>query len=320
MSLDFILIIIGFIILIKGSDLLVKAATSVANKFRLSEMLIGLTILAIGTSLPEIFITIKSSLDIHSELIIGDAIGSCICNFLLVIGISSFITPVKLDKRVVNRHLPIAMLIIVIILYLGNLGKQINEITRWQGAFLLLCAVIYIIYSIYEEKVIYNKKIEDKIAKSVKTKEEYSTKKIIIFFILGILGLKFGADFVVDNSILIASKLGLTERFIGMTIVAIGTSLPEIITSIISARKKETELLVGNVIGSNIINLCVLIGLGAIINPLTFISDFNIPIIILLLTTIFIQLIALFNKRNEINWKIGIILIVSYIVYIINII
>lgn len=320
MSLDFILIIIGFIILIKGSDLLVKAATSVANKFRLSEMLIGLTILAIGTSLPEIFITIKSSLDIHSELIIGDAIGSCICNFLLVIGISSFITPVKLDKRVVNRHLPIAMLIIVIILYLWNLGKQINEITRWQGAFLLLCAVIYIIYSIYEEKVIYNKKIEDKIAKIVKTKEEYSTKKIIIFFILGILGLKLGADFVVDNSILIASKLGLTERFIGMTIVAIGTSLPEIITSIISARKKETELLVGNVIGSNIINLCVLIGLGAIINPLTFISDFNIPIIILLLTTIFIQLIALFNKRNEINWKIGIILIGSYIVYIINII
>ena len=320
MSLDFILIIIGFIILIKGSDLLVKAAISVANKFRLSEMLIGLTILAIGTSLPEIFITIKSSLDIHSELIIGDAIGSCICNFLLVIGISSFITPVKLDKRVVNRHLPIAILIIVILLYLGNLGKQINEITRWQGAFLLLCAVIYIIYSIYEEKVIYNKKIEDKIAKSVKTKEEYSTKKIIIFFILGILGLKFGADFVVDNSILIASKLGLTERFIGMTIVAIGTSLPEIITSIISARKKETELLVGNVIGSNIINLCVLIGLGAIINPLTFISDFNIPIIILLLTTIFIQLIALFNKRNEINWKIGIILIASYIVYIINII
>lgn len=320
MSLDFILIIIGFIILIKGSDLLVKAATSVANKFRLSEMLIGLTILAIGTSLPEIFITIKSSLDIHSELIIGDAIGSCICNFLLVTGISSFITPVKLDKRVVNRHLPIAILIIVILLYLGNLGKQINEITRWQGTFLLLCAVIYIIYSIYEEKVIYNKKIEDKIAKSVKTKEEYSTKKIIIFFILGILGLKFGADFVVENSILIASKLGLTERFVGMTIVAIGTSLPEIITSIISARKKETELLVGNVIGSNIINLCVLIGLGAIINPLTFISDFNIPIIILLLTTIFIQLIALFNKRNEINWKIGIILIVSYIVYIINII
>lgn len=145
----------------------------------------------------------------------------------------------------------------------------------WQAIILLLYAVIYIIYTIYEEKKLKNKQIDDEIIKDVESKELKSIWLIIIFFILGILGLKFGSDFVVDNSILIAEALGLSERFIGMTIVAIGTALPEIITGIIAARKNESDLLLGNIIGSNIFNLCLLIGLGAIINPLTFTNDFN---------------------------------------------
>ena len=317
-----VLIIIGFLFLIKGADLLIKAAISIAKKFGLSEMLIGLTILAVGTSLPEIFITITSSIDGHSSLIIGNAIGSSICNFLFVIGISSLVKPVKFDKRIVKRHLPIGIAAMLLLLFLGNTQKlgDAQTITRWQGVALLLFTICYIIYSIYEEKKFHNEKIDEEIINEVKSKENYSIIMIIIYTILGILGLKFGGDFVVDNSIAIANSLGLSEAFIGMTIIAIGTSLPEIITGIISARKNETDLLLGNITGSNIINLCLLIGLGALINPLTFTTDFNYSILVLIFVTIFLELLIMINKKNELDRKIGIILIIAYFVYIFSMI
>lgn len=316
---ELIIIVIGFIFLVKGADLLVKAATSIAKKFGLSEMLIGLTIVAVGTSLPEIFITITSSAEGHSDLIIGNAIGSCICNFLLVIGISTLIRPVKFDKRIVNKHLPIGIATMILLLFLGNTNKVGDNhiITRGQGVLLLLCTLAYIIFTIYEENAIKNKKIDEEIIKDVESKEEKSIFKIFIFLILGILGLKFGSDFVVDNSISIATRLGLSEKFIGMTIVAIGTALPEIITGIIAGRKNETDLLIGNLIGSNILNLCLLIGLGAVINPLTFISDFNRSIIVLIIITYFLQWVTRKNEKNELNRKVGAFLIIFYIVYVI---
>ena len=316
---ELIIIVIGFIFLVKGADLLVKAATSIAKKFGLSEMLIGLTIVAVGTSLPEIFITITSSAEGHSDLIIGNAIGSCICNFLLVIGISTLIRPVKFDKRIVNKHLPIGIAAMILLLFLGNTNKVGDNhiITRGQGVLLLLCTLAYIIFTIYEENAIKNKKIDEEIIKDVESKEEKSIFKIFIFLIVGILGLKFGSDFVVDNSISIATSLGLSEKFIGMTVVAIGTALPEIITGIIAGRKNETDLLIGNLIGSNILNLCLLIGLGAVINPLTFISDFNRSIIVLIIITYFLQWVTRKNEKNELNRKVGAFLIIFYIVYVI---
>ena len=313
-----ILIVIGFIFLIKGADLLVKAAASFAKRFGLSEMLIGLTIVAVGTSLPEIFITITSAVEGHSDLIIGNAIGSCICNLLLIIGITTLVGPVKFDKRIIKRHFPIGIMAMILLLVLSNTNKLGNEqtITREQGVVLLLCTVIYIIYTIYEEKKINNKKIDEEIIKEVKSKENYSIGTIIIYIILGILGLKFGSDLVVDNSSLIGIRLGLSERFIGMTILAAGTALPEMITGIIAAKKNETDLLLGNIIGSNILNLCLLTGLGAVINPLTFSTNFNNSILILIVITIFLQLIAIINKKNELDKKIGIFLIIIYIFYI----
>lgn len=319
MGIEIIIIFIGFIFLVKGADLLVKAATSIAKKFGLSEMLIGLTIVAVGTSLPEIFITITSSAEGHSDLIIGNAIGSCICNFLLVIGISSIIRPVKFDKRIVNKHLPIGIAAMILLLFLGNTNKVGDNhiITRGQGVILLFCTFAYIIFTIYEERAIKDKKIDEEIIKDVESKEEKSIFKIAIFLIVGILGLKFGSDFVVSSSISIATKLGLSEKFIGMTIVAIGTALPEIITGIIAGRKNETDLLIGNLTGSNILNLCLLIGLGAVINPLTFISDFNRSIIVLIVITYFLQWIARKNKKNELNRKVGIFMMIIYFIYMI---
>lgn len=315
---EILLIVIGFIFLVKGADLLVKAATSIAKKFGLSEMLIGLTVVAIGTSLPEIFITITSSIEGHSDLIIGNAIGSCICNFLFVIGISALVRPVKFDRRIIKRHLPISIIAMLLILFLGNTTKlgETYIIDRWQGVILLLCTIAYIIYTIYEEKKLKNKQIDDEIIKDVESKEIKSIFTIIIFLILGILGLKFGSDFVVDNSILIAGRLGLSESFIGMTVVAIGTALPEIITGIISARRNETDLLLGNITGSNILNLLLLIGLSAVINPLKFTTDFNISILILIAVTVYLQIIAIINKNNELDRKRGVLLIIVYIIYI----
>jgi len=306
----------------KGADFLVKSATSIAKKSGLSEMLIGLTIVAIGTSLPEIFITITSAAEGHSDLIIGNAIGSCICNFLLVIGITSLIRPVKLDKRIVKRHLPIGMAAMVLLLFLGNTDKfgDAQTITRWQGVLLLLCTVAYIIYTIYEEKQIKNEKIDEEIINEVKTKSNDSMVIILVYLVLGIVGLKFGSDFVVDNSILIARNLGLSEKFIGMTIVAIGTALPEIMTGIIAAKRDKTDLLLGNISGSNILNLCLLIGLGAVINPLTFVADFNSSILLLIVVTIILQLIATINKKSELNRRRGLSLIIIYLFYIFSMI
>ena len=318
MILEIILVVIGFALLIKGADLLVKAAISIAKRFGLSEMLIGLTIVAVGTSLPEIFITITSAIDGHSDLIIGNAIGSCICNFLLVIGITSLIKPVKFDTRIIKVHLPIGIIAMLLLLYLGNTNKlgEIHVIYRWQGIILLLFTVLYIIYTIYEDKKIKDKKMDEEIIKEVKSKENYPVGTIIIYMILGVLGLKFGSDFVVDNSVIIATKLGLSERFIGMTIVAAGIALPEIMTGIISARKGETDLLLGNISGSNIVNLCLLIGLGASISPLLFATDFNESLLILIAITMLLQLIAALSPKKILNRKWGFSLIIVYIIYI----
>lgn len=281
-------------------------------------MLIGLTIVAIGTSLPELFITVTSALDDHFDLIIGNSIGSCICNFLFVIGITSLVRPVKFDKRIIKRHLPISIFSMILLLFFGNekIKSNIQSVSCFEGVMLLIFLAIYIIYSVYEEKSIHNKKIDDEIIKNVKAKESYPAIKIILYMILGILGLKFGADFVVDGSINIATALGLSEKFIGMTVVAIGTALPEIVTSIISARKDETDLLLGNISGSNIINLCLLIGIGAIITPLKYSTEFNKSIIFLIAITIILQAIATINKKSELDKKRGFILIIIYFIYI----
>ena len=320
MILEILFIIIGFIFLIKGADFLVKVATTIAKKFNLSEILIGLTIVAIGTSLPEIFITITSSIEKHSDLIIANSIGSCICNFLFVLGVSSLIKPIKLEKRIVKVHLLISIFIMLLILFLGNMNRtdDIGIIEMPQGIILILYACFYIIYTIYEENKIKNNKLDKEIIEEVENIEikEQSFLIIFLYIIIGLLGLKFGSDFVVNNSIVLAKNLGFSESFIGITIVAIGTTLPEIVTGIVSAKKGKTDLLFGNIIGSNIINLCLLIGIGAIINPLIFNIEFNRSLAILIGITIVLQLIGLYNKKRQISKITGGIFVFIYVLYI----
>ena len=313
MIIEIILILIGFVFLIKGADLFIKASISIAEKFNLSKMLIGLSIVAIGTSLPEIFITITSSLEGYSDLIIGNSVGSCICNFLLVIGITSLIRDIKLDKTTIKIHFTIEILIILLLLYFGNS----NDIGKIQGIILVLCAIFYVVYTIYEEKQ--NKELDKELIKEVENIElkENSIIIIILYIVLGLLGLKFGSDFVVNNATLIANDLGFSESFIGITIIAVGTALPEIITGIISAKKNENELFLGNIIGSNIINLTLLIGIGSVIKPIKYNVEFNFSLIFLILITIILQMIGILNKKARINKTLGSIFILLYIGYII---
>ena len=312
MIIEIILILIGFVLLIKGADLFIKASISIAEKFNLSKMLIGLSIVAIGTSLPEIFITITSSLEGYSDLIIGNSVGSCICNFLLVIGITSLIRDIKLDKTTIKIHFAIEIFIILLLLYFGNS----NEINRLYGIILILCAIFYVAYTIYGEKK--NKELDKELIKEVENIElkENSIIIIILYIVLGLLGLKFGSDFVVNNATLIANDLGFSESFIGITIIAVGTALPEIITSIISAKKNENELFLGNIVGSNIINLTLLIGIGSVIKPIKYNVEFNFSLIFLILITIILQLIGILNKKARINKISGISFILIYIIYI----
>ena len=312
MIIEIILILIGFVLLIKGADLFIKASISIAEKFNLSKMLIGLSIVAIGTSLPEIFITITSSLEGYSDLVIGNSVGSCICNFLVVIGITSLIRDVKLDKTTIKIHFTIEIFIILLLLYFGNS----NDIGKIQGIILVLCAIFYVVYTIYEEKQ--NKELDKELIKEVENIElkENSIIIIILYIVLGLLGLKFGSDFVVNNATLIANDLGFSESFISITIIAVGTALPEIITGIISAKKNENELFLGNIIGSNIINLTLLIGIGSVIKPIKYNIEFNFSLIFLILITIILQLIGILNKKARINKISGIGFILIYIIYI----
>ena len=254
----FFLLVLGFILLVKGADFIVKGATELAKKMKISEMIIGVLIVGIGTSLPEIIITIKSALLGKSDIVIGNGIGSSICNILLVVGIASICKPVKIDKRILKIHFPIFIISIILLGIFCNFGGQ-NQINWIEALTLVVFTIGYIIYTIYEEKLS-NKNNQSNIAKD--PKEDISSLKIVLLLISGIVFLKYGADFVVDGAIKFAEIFNISESIVSITIVAIGTSLPEIITSVVASINKKSDLALGNVIGSNIFNISLLPGIG----------------------------------------------------------
>lgn len=252
----FFLLILGFFLLVKGADFIVKGATNLAKKMKISEMIIGILIVGIGTSLPEIIITIRSALLGKSDIVIGNGIGSSICNILLVVGIASICKPVKIDKRILKIHFPVFIISIILLGIICNFGGQ-NKINKIEAFTLIMFTVGYIIYTVYEEKLL-NKNNQLNIVEDEKTK----SSKIILLIISGTVFLKYGADFVVNGAIRIAEIFNISEAIVSITIVAIGTSLPEIITSLVASINKKSDLALGNVIGSNIFNICLLPGIG----------------------------------------------------------
>lgn len=311
------MLIIGFLMLVFGADLLVRGSSNIAKKFHIPEILIGLTIVAIGTSLPELIITIFSAGGNATDLIIGNAIGSNLCNLLFILGIVAVLNPVEIDADTKRIHLPVALIsnIVILGLALGILGSPQNVINRTDGIVLVLIYLLYFSYPIIVE-------LKD-IVKSVKEnkKQHVKTKKIflsIFFIVLGIILLKFGGDLVVEKATEIATVYGISERVIGLTIVAIGTALPELITSIIAVIKKEEGLAIGNLVGSCILNAFLILGVGAIITPLTFSKEFIYNLVLLSFSILLILGFCFIGKKNTITRCKGLILLMIFLGYIIN--
>ena len=294
MLLTISLIILGFILLIFGADLLVRGSSNIAKRFHIPEMLIGLTIVALGTSMPELMITITSAQKGATDLILGNAIGSNLCNLLLILGVTAMLRPIELDKDVKTIHLPVAYIstIAILVMGLGLFGSDPGIINKQDGIILIILYFIYFLYPIIiEAKDIWKTRRENKRSGE---KPKFNILLSILYIVIGAVLLKFGGDLVVDEASELATIFGISERVIGLTIVAIGTALPEMITSVIAVIKKEGGLAVGNLIGSCILNSFLIIGTGAMITPLAFSREFNENLLLLALAILFVYLLRLY--------------------------
>ena len=310
MLLNIILIIIGFVLLIKGADFLVQGASDVANKFHVSELLIGLTIVAIGTSLPEFFISLTSAVNGYSELTLGNVIGSNICNLLLILGVSAIITPIDMNIKSTENYITFSLLSTVLVLAFGNLN---HVLTRAYGAFLLLLFLAYLLYTILESlRENKEKNISDSIA--LQSNKNISILSCIVKIIIGILLLKFGGDFVVDNAVSLSNFFGISESIVGLSIVAIGTSLPELATCIISGIKRNSDIAVGNIIGSNILNLLLVLGSSCLIHPITYDISFNNELILLIVSTLIFWVYKDIGQKNTVTRLKGLTLLGVYLI------
>lgn len=311
MLLTISLIILGFILLIFGADLLVRGSSNIAKRFHIPEMLIGLTIVALGTSMPELMITITSAQKGATDLILGNAIGSNLCNLLLILGVTAMLRPIELDKDVKTIHLPVAYIstIAILVMGLGLFGSDPGIINKQDGIILIILYFIYFLYPIIiEAKDIWKTRRENKRSGE---KPKFNILLSILYIVVGAVLLKFGGDLVVDEASELATIFGISERVIGLTIVAIGTALPEMITSVIAVIKKEGGLAVGNLIGSCILNSFLIIGTGALITPLAFSKEFNENLLLLVATILFIWISCFVGKKNNITrYKAGVLLIV----------
>ena len=310
-----LMIIIGFALLVFGADMLVKGASNIAKKFHIPEMLIGLTIVAIGTSAPELIITITSTQSSSTDLIIGNAIGSNLCNLLLILGLMAIIRPVKIDKEARNFHIPMAFLasLVILLMGLGILGNSTQYINQMEGFFLIILFVVYFSYPIVKEfEDIVNSYKKEKLERKNLSNKNSRKKKIniplsLLLIVVGVLLLKYGGDFVVDFKI--------SERVIGLTVVAIGTALPELVTSIFAVIRKDTDLAVGNLVGSCVLNLFLILGIGAMITPLEFTPDFIQNLILLCSMTFVLWLFNFMGKRDTITRPKGLVLLGVFALY-----
>ena len=310
--MSFILLIIGFFFLIKGADLFVDGAASIARKFNIPSMIIGLTIVAMGTSAPEAAVSITSSLSGQNDMSVANVVGSNFFNILVVLGVSSLISKLPVQKNTIKKDTPFLLIVSGLLLVFG-INKYISRI---EGLILLIVFVYFLYSTVKMDKSVTNldSSSDNEIALAESdTTTQTPILKTVILSIIGILGIVIGGDMVVDSATSIATLFGMSANLVGLTIVAIGTSLPEFVTSIVAIKKGETEIAIGNVIGSNIFNILLVLGLATFISPITISTLALIDIIFMLCITI---LLYLFMKKDySLLKKHGIILVGIYIVY-----
>ena len=310
MLIQIILLIVGFVVLIKGADFFVDGASSLARNFKLSKMLVGLTIVAFGTSAPEFAVSIKSMLSGSGEIVLGNVIGSNILNILLILGVASLFHNLTVKNNTVKKEIPITLLLTTALIVLMTdkvFGGTANMLTRGDGIVILLffCVFIYYLISMARNKT---QDIDEE-------KESIlPLSKSIVYTVVGIIAIVLGSNFVVDSAQIIASSLGVSERIIGLTIIALGTSLPELVTSVVATRKGEYDIAIGNVVGSNIFNIGMVLGVPIAIFGNINIGTFNI----LDLGFMFLSSLALFifaGNDYKITKKEGLFMLFMFVVY-----
>lgn len=319
--LPVILIIVGFVLLIKGADFLVDGSSDIAKRFHIPEIVIGLTIVSIGTSLPELLVSINSATKGYSDMSLGNVIGSNICNFLLILGISASIRRLKLKKE--TRYIEVPLCILYTVIF-GAICNTQNMITRPEAVILLILFNIFIAYTVamgikgekYDEEAPIDE--DDATEKAAKEKVPGAVWKNVFQILIGIVALKFGGDFIVDNATIIAEYFNISEKIISLTIIAIGTSLPELVTSVVAAIKGNSDISVGNIIGSNIFNMTFIIGVASLIKPITFNVEYNLDLLILFVASIGLFLFQYIPPKNMMSKRNGAMYLVGYVVYMIS--
>lgn len=304
MILSCVLIIIGFILLIKGADFLVTGSSNVAKKFHIPEIIIGLTIVSIGTSMPELFVSVTSALNGHSDMAMGNVIGSNVCNLLLILGLSAVVNSIVFKKETRLIEIPTYLLITVLFIFFCNTG---NGISRVEGLILLLMFLVFIAYTIIIAK------------KEVPVEEnvtvEGTSLRNIFYIILGVMALKFGGDLAVNNLVKVAEQFNISEKLISLTILAIGTSLPELVTSVMASVKKNSDIAIGNIIGSNIFNMLLIIGVSSLISPISYNPSYNLDLTISLIGTMVLAIFPLIPLRNQMSRGNGLLYLTGYACY-----
>ncbi|MGL6107791.1 calcium/sodium antiporter [Romboutsia sp.] len=314
--MNYIFLIIGFLLLIKGADAFVSGSSSIAKTFNVPSLIIGLTIVAFGTSAPEAAVSITAALKGNNDMAIANVVGSNIFNLLMVVGVASIIAPIKVQKSTIIKEFPFAILASIVLLILSHdtkfQGYDKNLLTRADGLMLLALFIIFMYYLI-EMAITSKEEMQNE-----KTTTQMPMSKSIIYSILGVLGIIIGGDIVVNSASNIALAWGMSQNLVGLTIVAIGTSLPEFVTSITAARRGESDIAIGNVVGSNIFNILFVLGISSTIHNISIQPIVFVDMIFMIIATVVTFVIAASQKK--VNKSEGIILFIIYILYMIFVI
>jgi len=313
MIVQILLIVVGFACLVFGANWLVDGASSLAKKYNVSDLAIGLTIVAFGTSAPELVVNIVGSVNGYSDIVVGNIIGSNNFNLFIILGISALIVPITVQSSTAWKEIPISLFVAVLMLFLINdfSFSEPSSLSRLDGIMMLILFLLFLYYVFNQMKNDPNIQ-SDFIPKS--------TPKIWGLIIIGLSGLIIGGQLVVTNAVNVANSLGVSEKIIGLTIVAAGTSLPELVTSVVAATKKNSDIAIGNVIGSNVFNILLILSISSIINPIEFNPKFNTDLYILIGGTVFLLIAMLTGKRKKLDrWEAAILLAfyVSYTVFLV---
>lgn len=314
-----VLLVIGFVFLVKGADAFVEGCSSIAKRYHVPSLIIGMTIVAMGTSLPETAVSITASVTGNNELAVSNAVGSNIFNLMVVVGVCTLFTSVAVQMTTLKKDFPISVACAVLLLILGTIGMTLGHI---DGIIFIVLFALFIIYMIHSAQTSRSKNEDLNVEEAeylleAEEIQEMSVGKSLLYIILGGIAIAFGSDWVVDGSCTIAATIGVSQTVIGLTVVAFGTSLPELVTSVVAAKKGEVDMALGNVIGSNIFNILMVLGIAGAISPVAFLMDNLIDIIVLLVFSILVWIMAWTKK--ELNKKEGLLMLVLYAVYVVYI-